>query len=127
MLTPMDEKVKTIANDTEKQSPNIKIRKIEPSSRSTVTVVIVDRLSLAIELKDDSKSEVAEAIGNITYSTSKSTVLSYVSMFESFMKLTELYEESRSKLSDTTDELESMKKYVKEVLEEMDKFKKSRA
>jgi hypothetical protein len=123
----MDEKVKTIANDTEKQSPNIKIRKIEPSSRSTVTVVIVDRLSLAIELKDDSKSEVAEAIGNITYSTSKSTVLSYVSMFESFMKLTELYEESRSKLSDTTDELESMKKYVKEVLEEMDKFKKSRA
>ena len=82
--------------------------------------------SLAVELKDDSKSEVAEAIGNITYSTSKSTVLSYVSMFESFMKLTELYEESLSKLSDTTDELESMKKYVKEVLEEMDRFKKSR-
>jgi hypothetical protein len=27
---------------------------------------------------------------------------------------------------DTTDELESMKKYVKEVLEEMDRFKKSR-
>ena len=38
-------------------------------------------------------------------------------MFESFLKLTELYEESQSKLSDTTDELESMKKYVKEVLE----------
>jgi hypothetical protein len=33
------------------------------------------------------------------------------------LKLTELYEESQSKLSDTTDELESMKKYVKEVLE----------
>ena len=31
------------------------------------------------------------------------------------LKLTELYEESQSKLSDTTDELESMKKYVKEV------------
>jgi two-component system, OmpR family, sensor histidine kinase VicK len=125
MLTPMDENVKTLANDTEKQSSNIKIRKIEPSSRSTVTVVIIDRkISLAVELKDDSKSEVSEAIGNITYSTSKSTVLSYVSMFESFMKLTELYEESLSKLSDTTDELESMKKYVKEVIEEMDKFKR---
>jgi hypothetical protein len=128
MLTPMDEKVKTIANDVEKQSSNIKIRKIEPSSRSTVTVVIVDRkISLAVELKDDSKSEVAEAIGNITYSTSKSTVLSYVSMFESFLKLTELYEKSQSKLNDTTDELEIMKRYVNEVLEEMDKFKKSRA
>ena len=42
------------------------------------------------------------------------------------MKLTELYEESQSKLSNTADELESMKKYVKEVFEEMDKFKKSR-
>ena len=128
MLTPMDENVKTIANDLEKQSTNIKIRKIEPSSRFTITVVIVDRkISLAVELKDDSKSDVSEAIGNTTYSTSKSTVLSCVSMFESFMKLTELYEESQSKLSDTTDELETMKKYVKEVLEEMDKFKKSRA
>jgi hypothetical protein len=43
------------------------------------------------------------------------------------MKLTKLYEESQSKLSDTTDELEIMKRYVNEVLEEMDKFKKSRA
>ena len=43
MLTPMDENVKTIANDAEKQSMNIKIRKIEPSSRSTVTVVIAKR------------------------------------------------------------------------------------
>ena len=92
MLTPMDENVKTIANDLENQSTNIKIRKIEPSSRFTITVVIVDRkISLAVELKDDSKSNVSEAIGNTTYSTSKSTVLSYVSMFESFMKLTELY------------------------------------
>ena len=42
------------------------------------------------------------------------------------MRLAEMYEESQSKLSDTTDELETMKKYVKEVLEEMDKFKKLR-
>ena len=42
------------------------------------------------------------------------------------MRLAEMYEESQSKLSDTTDELETMKKYVKEVLEEMDRFKKLR-
>ena len=127
ILTPMDENVETIAKDLEEQSTNIKTRKIEPSSRSTISVIIVDRrISLAVELKDDSKSVISEAVGNVTYSSSKSTVLSYVSMFESYMKLTELYEESQSKLSNTADELESMKKYVKEVLEEMDKFKKSR-
>jgi two-component system sensor histidine kinase VicK len=127
ILTPMNEVAKIMAKDLESQSTNIQIRAIEPSSRSTVSAVIVDRkFSIAVELKDDSKSTPQEAIGTSIYSTSKSTVLSYVSMFESLLKLTELYEESQSKLSDTTDELESMKKYVKEVLEEMDKFKKSR-
>jgi hypothetical protein len=91
-----------------------------------VTVVIVDKkFSLAVELKDDSKTNIEEAIGTSTYSTSKSTVLSYVSMFESFLKLTELYDESQSKLNDTTDELEAMKKYLNEVLEEIDKFRKT--
>ena len=117
-----------MAKDLEGQSTKIQIRAIDPSSRSTVSAVIVDRkFSIAVELKDDSKSTPQEAIGTSIYSSSKSTVLSYVSMFESLLKLTELYEESQSKLSDTTDELESMKKYVKEVLEEMDKFKKSRS
>ena len=123
----MNEEVKKMAKDLERQSTNIQVRAIEPSSRFNITVLIVDKkISLAIELKDDSKSIPQEAIGTSICSSSKSTVLSYVSMFESFMKLTELYEESQSKLSDTTDELETMKKYVKEVLEEMDKFKKLR-
>jgi hypothetical protein len=47
-------------------------------------------------------------------------------MFKSILKLTELYEESQSKLSDTTNELESMKNYVKKGLEETGKFKRSR-
>jgi two-component system sensor histidine kinase VicK len=128
MLTPMDEAVKRIATEFEKQSSNLQIKRIAPSSLTTVTILIVDKkFSLAVELKDDSKLIVEEAIGTSTYSTSKSTVMSYVSMFESFMKLTELYEESQSKLSDTTDELELMKKYVNEVLKEMDRFKKSRS
>lgn len=91
-------------------------------------MVIVDRkFAIAVELKDDSKSTPQEAIGTSIYSTSKSTVMSHVSMFESLLKLTELYEKSQSKLSDTTDGLESMKKYVKEVLKEIDRFKKSKA
>jgi hypothetical protein len=107
------------------KSTNIQIRNIEPSSRSPITVLIVDRKSsLALEVKDDSKPISKEAVGNVTYSTSRSTVQSYVSMFESFMKLTQLYEKSQLKLNDTTDELEAMKKYLHEVLEEVDKFKK---
>ena len=104
----------------------MQIRRIAPSSRSTITVLIVDKkFSLAVELKDDSRTVIEEAIGTSTYSTSKSTVLSYVSMFESFLRLTESYDESQSKLNDTTDELEVMKKYLNEVLEEIDKFRKT--
>ena len=129
ILTPMNEAVKIMAKDLERQSTNIQVLAMEPSSsRFNITVLIVDKkISLATELKDDSKSLPQEAIGASIYSTSRSTVLSYISMFESFLKLTELYEKSQSKLNDTTDELESMKKYVKEVLEEMDKLKKLRA
>ena len=118
ILTPMNEAVKIMAKDLERQSTNIQVRAIElSSSRFNITVLIVDKkICLATELKDDSKSIPQEAISASIYSTSKSTVLSYVSMFESFLKLTELYEKSQSKLNDTTDELEIMKRYVNEVL-----------
>ncbi|MDQ3852398.1 MAG: HAMP domain-containing histidine kinase, partial [Thermoproteota archaeon] len=43
-------------------------------------------------LKDDSKKTFHQAIGLSTYSNSKAGVLSYVSMFESLWKQTELYE-----------------------------------
>jgi hypothetical protein len=63
-------------------------------------------------VKDDSKSVSEDAVGNVTYSTSRSTVQSYISMFESFMKLTKLYEESQLKLHDTTDESSLLLVYV---------------
>ena len=125
VLTPMDEVVKKIAKELEKQSA--KIRSIEPSSRSPITVLIVDRKSsLVLELKDDSRLLPAEAAGNITYSTSQATVLSYVSMFESIMRLTKLYEDSQLKLNDKIDELEAMKRYLHEVLKEVDRFKQTK-
>ena len=58
-------------------------------------------------------------------STSKSTVMSYVSMFESLMRLTELYEESQAKLQESIDELGITKRYLNEVLEEVEKLKKN--
>jgi two-component system, OmpR family, sensor histidine kinase VicK len=57
-------------------------------------ILIVDRkVSFVIELIDDTKATFEEAIGLATYSNSKSTALSYVSIFESLWNQTELYEQ----------------------------------
>jgi hypothetical protein len=53
----------------------------------------------------------------------KSSVLLHVSTFESYMRLTDVYKESQSRLSIKTVELEA-KKNLNEVQEEVDKFKK---
>jgi len=47
-------------------------------------------------------------------------------MFDSFLKLTDLYEESLNKLNDTTYELTKMKTYLNEALEEVSKLKKEK-
>ena len=63
-------------------------------SDAKATILIADRkVSLVIELRDDSKSTFYEAIGLSIYSTSKPGVLSYVSIFENLWIQTELYEQ----------------------------------
>ena len=124
ILTPMDENARIMAQQLENQNKNIRVQEIEPSSHIPITALIVDRkYSLAVELRDDSKPVAAESGGIASYSTSKSTVMSYVSMFESLMRLTELYEESQVKLRDSTEELDVMKRYLNEVLEEVKKLR----
>src|SRR5919197_1016912 len=60
---------------------------------TTVTIVVVDRKeSLVIEKKDDLKEDFIEAVGIATYSNSKPTVLSYISIFESLWSQVKLYE-----------------------------------
>ena len=46
-----------------------------------------------VELKDDTKDDIKEAIGLATYLKYKSTVLSYVSIFDTLWKQSELREE----------------------------------
>src|SRR5215813_6620626 len=99
ILTPKDELIVetarklTIMEKPQKPNKNIGIRYIQPHLQTKVTILIVDRkYSLAIELKDDTKQTAIEAIGLATYSNSQSTVLSYVSIFESLWTQTELYQ-----------------------------------
>ena len=72
----------------------IQIRNIEPTMQTRMTILVVDRkYSLVIELKDDTKDNLEEAIWLATYSNSKSTVLSYVSIFDTLWKQSELRDE----------------------------------
>jgi two-component system sensor histidine kinase VicK len=48
---------------------------------------------MTLEFKDDTKKISYDAIGLVTYSNSKSTVLSYASIFESLWEQTELYQQ----------------------------------
>ena len=57
-------------------------------------MLVVDRrLSLAAELKNDTKDNYYEATGLATYSNSESTISSYASIFESLWRQVDLYDE----------------------------------
>ena len=106
IMTPIDNKLQDIKRELEnvkiddeieeknrqqQNSKKIQIKFIESQLQTTVSILIVDRkYSLAVELKDDTKDTSIEAIGLATYSNSKSTVLSYISMFETLWLQTEL-------------------------------------
>ena len=93
VLVPNDESIHNFLRDHR----DISTRFIEQEERGKATILIVDdKVSLMMELKDNSKKTFHEAIGLSTYSNSKAGVLSYVSMFESLWKETQLYEELKS-------------------------------
>jgi two-component system sensor histidine kinase VicK len=106
ILVPYDTRIKEVvealersnnngtANKTMDRTQKINIRFLEPGLQTKISLLIVDRKSsLAVELKDDTKENIQQAIGLSSYSNSKSTVLSYVSMFETLWKQTEMYEQ----------------------------------
>jgi two-component system, OmpR family, sensor histidine kinase VicK len=73
----------------------IDVRYIEQTVLDTqATILVVDKkVSLVMEILDDSKATFDEAIGLSTYSNSKAGVLSYVSIFENLWLQTELYQQ----------------------------------
>jgi two-component system, OmpR family, sensor histidine kinase VicK len=93
VLMPNDELIHNFIHD----DSGISTRFIEQEESGKATILIVDnKTSLVMELKDDSKKTFHEAIGLSTYSNSKAGVLSYVSMFESLWRQAELYEKLKS-------------------------------
>jgi two-component system, OmpR family, sensor histidine kinase VicK len=92
---------------------NIEVKYIQEFSQTKMTILVVDRSSsLVIELQNDQAENTLEAMGQSIYSTRILTVLSYVSIFESYWTLSQLHEESTNELADT-------KEYLDKVLTEL--------
>ncbi|MGZ5486179.1 MAG: sensor histidine kinase, partial [Nitrososphaeraceae archaeon] len=113
ILTPNDSSIQESLKRLE-DNTNVNINYIEPKSGIIINTIIIDKkYSLVMELKDKGYSkeeekenftnipkkttaiteETATEIGKSTYSNSKPTVLSYVSVFETLWRQTELFEE----------------------------------
>jgi signal transduction histidine kinase len=94
ILAPLHKSFKNEIIQKISQRKRIETRFIGESLQSKVSIMVVDRkFSSAIELKDDTRETSYEAIGLATYSNSKSTVISYASIFESLWIQSELYKQ----------------------------------
>jgi two-component system, OmpR family, sensor histidine kinase VicK len=110
ILTPNDSSIKESLQGLKDNSVNIKY--IEPKSGIIIKTILVDKKhSLIMELKDKEDPGEKEfstipkktikviareslvEIGTSTYSNSKPTVLSYLSVFETLRRQTELFEQ----------------------------------
>jgi hypothetical protein len=111
----MDESMKNEAEKLEKQSANLSIRRIKPYSSSIIrpfTTFVVDKKhSLAMELKDDSKLRIEDAVGQAIYSTSKRTVEDSIFIFNIVLQLCQ-------------DENESVKRWLDDALKIVDDNKR---
>jgi two-component system, OmpR family, sensor histidine kinase VicK len=95
ILMPVHESTaQTVQDLKQNYSERIDVRYIEQTAGTKATILLVDRkVSLVMELKDDSKPTFDGAIGLSTYSNSRPGVLSYVSIFENLWMQTELYKQ----------------------------------
>ena len=109
ILTPKDNEIERLITILNK--PNFVVRCIEPLSK--VSILVIDRKqSLVAETKDDTKQIISEAVGFVTYSNSPPTVLSYVAIFDSIWKQTEIYQQ----LKDAHEKLKIHDKMQKEFI-----------
>ncbi len=96
ILSPSNKKIlrfaKRYETSTFQYQNQIKVRHLKENLQTRISLLLVDKkYSLTVELNDDTKNRTIDAIGISTYSNSKSTVLSYASIFETLWRQSELY------------------------------------
>jgi two-component system, OmpR family, sensor histidine kinase VicK len=106
ILSPSNKKILSFAKkydlSTFQYQNQIKVRHLKENLQTRISLLLVDKkYSLTVELNDDTKDRTVDAIGISTYSNSKSTVLSYASIFETLWRQSELY----NRLEELNDEL----------------------
>jgi signal transduction histidine kinase len=95
ILLPTDKEIEEKIEQKIKLKKGFEIRKIKTAvtAQARSKILIVDNSTyLMVELKDNSKESFVEAVGSAIISNSKSTVLSYITMFDSLWRQAELYE-----------------------------------
>jgi two-component system, OmpR family, sensor histidine kinase VicK len=105
ILTPTNDVIENILKNTavpqdqkREKKRGFDLRSINTSSDetavSTITIVVIDnKQSLVFEKTDDTKENFVEAVGLATFSNSKPTVMSYVSIFKNLWNQVDLYEQ----------------------------------
>lgn len=93
ILTPFDDQIDSVSKKMKDES-DISIMNLDESSRIKASILLVDRKSiLFVGLKDDTKSTSFDAIGVSMFSSIRSTVISYVTIFEIIWRQQELYQQ----------------------------------
>jgi YHS domain-containing protein len=124
ILTPFDDDIHKISKKF-RDEWDIRIMNLGQALRIRASILLVDRkFLLYVELKDDTKETSYEAMGLSLFSTIKSTVISYVTIFETMWKQEEMneqlsrmkkqietYEQINKQLSNTIVDLKQQLKY----------------
>lgn len=93
ILTPFDDHIDSVSKRMKVES-DINIKNLDESSRIKASFLLVDRkFFLFVGLKDDTKTNSYEAIGASMFSSIRSTVISYVTIFEIMWRQQELYQQ----------------------------------
>ena len=96
----------------------IEFKTLDKKAESTATFVVIDKkLALIMELKDDSKDSLEEAIAYAILSTSKHITSSYISMFNTLWRQSELNDfiaEQNIELKLKNEELSQQQKELQE-------------
>lgn len=112
ILTPFDEKITDFV-DNLKNSLKIDVKYLPEPLQLKVTIVVVDRShSMAVELVNDDVDNSIDAMGLSTYSNSKSTVLYYVSIFESLWKQADIYKKAEDLYSQLKYKNETQRQFL---------------
>ena len=74
----------------------ISVQHLSKPQQTKITILVVDKAyCMTIEMKDTTAASFDDAIGLATYSNSESTVLSYISIFETLWIQSEIYQQKR--------------------------------